>query len=168
MPWCPHCKTEYREGVSVCADCGATLVEALPPTGEEAVPVRCNEQPLRPVLLAAALDDAGVSLAEQLLRQAGIPVWRRDREAGGYLRIVMGSSVYGSDLYVDEEQLEAARAVLADGFPIMEEIEPDEELEAEAQHRRGFSRLMSLLLAAALICGLLAGGIAALHSLLSA
>ncbi len=167
MPWCPHCKTEYREGFPVCADCGATLIETLPPTGEEAVDVRYNELPLRPVLLAAALDDAGVSFVKQLLRQAGIAVWRRDREAGGYLRIVMGSSVYGSDLYVDEGQLEAARAVLAEGFPLEQETAPDEELEAAAQHRRGLSRLLSLLLAAAILCGLLAGGIAALRSLLS-
>lgn len=26
--WCPKCKTEYREGITVCADCGSTLVEA--------------------------------------------------------------------------------------------------------------------------------------------
>lgn len=25
--WCPKCKTEYREGITVCADCGAKLVE---------------------------------------------------------------------------------------------------------------------------------------------
>lgn len=29
MAWCPNCKTEYREGIEVCADCGATLVEEL-------------------------------------------------------------------------------------------------------------------------------------------
>ncbi len=29
MPWCPVCKNEYQEGVTVCADCGAKLVEAL-------------------------------------------------------------------------------------------------------------------------------------------
>lgn len=29
MPWCPFCKTEYREGIEVCADCGATLVDEL-------------------------------------------------------------------------------------------------------------------------------------------
>ncbi len=29
MPWCPKCKTEYREGFSVCADCGSELVEKL-------------------------------------------------------------------------------------------------------------------------------------------
>jgi hypothetical protein len=29
MPWCPTCKNEYVEGVTVCADCGVKLVEAL-------------------------------------------------------------------------------------------------------------------------------------------
>lgn len=60
MPWCPKCKTEYRDGFRVCADCGSELVaeqpieerraprweavgadipgmEAAPPSGEEAV-----------------------------------------------------------------------------------------------------------------------------------
>lgn len=26
MPWCPNCKTEYREGITVCADCKVELV----------------------------------------------------------------------------------------------------------------------------------------------
>ncbi len=30
MPWCPNCKTEYQEGIEVCSDCGATLVDELP------------------------------------------------------------------------------------------------------------------------------------------
>lgn len=30
MPWCPKCKTEYREGFTVCADCGSKLVEDEP------------------------------------------------------------------------------------------------------------------------------------------
>lgn len=29
MPWCPKCKNEYVEGVSVCADCGCGLVASL-------------------------------------------------------------------------------------------------------------------------------------------
>ena len=27
MPWCPKCKSEYREGFTVCADCGCQLVD---------------------------------------------------------------------------------------------------------------------------------------------
>ena len=38
MPWCPKCKNEYREGIKVCADCGATLVEKLNEAGER-VPI---------------------------------------------------------------------------------------------------------------------------------
>ena len=26
MPWCPNCKTEYREGITLCADCKVELV----------------------------------------------------------------------------------------------------------------------------------------------
>ena len=26
MPWCPKCKTEYREGITICADCKVELV----------------------------------------------------------------------------------------------------------------------------------------------
>lgn len=29
MAWCPICKNEYRPGIKVCADCGATLVDSL-------------------------------------------------------------------------------------------------------------------------------------------
>lgn len=29
MPWCPKCKEEYREGFTVCADCGEELVDSL-------------------------------------------------------------------------------------------------------------------------------------------
>lgn len=32
MPWCPICKSEYKEGVEHCAECGAALVDDLSQT----------------------------------------------------------------------------------------------------------------------------------------
>lgn len=29
MAWCPKCKTEYRDGIELCADCGSALVKEL-------------------------------------------------------------------------------------------------------------------------------------------
>lgn len=40
MPWCPNCKTEYREGIEKCADCGSTLVKSL--NEEERVEESCS------------------------------------------------------------------------------------------------------------------------------
>ena len=28
MPWCPKCRNEYVEGMTVCADCGCALVDS--------------------------------------------------------------------------------------------------------------------------------------------
>lgn len=35
MPWCPKCKNEYREGVTVCPDCEIELVDELSEEEEE-------------------------------------------------------------------------------------------------------------------------------------
>ena len=53
MPWCPECRTEYRDGFFRCADCGAWLVSALPP--EKALPE--EELTFRPALLTDRKDD---------------------------------------------------------------------------------------------------------------
>lgn len=33
MSWCPKCKTEYRPGANVCADCGTVLVDEIESSG---------------------------------------------------------------------------------------------------------------------------------------
>ena len=36
MPWCPKCRNEYREGITVCAECGVELVDSLEECGKQA------------------------------------------------------------------------------------------------------------------------------------
>lgn len=43
MPVCPKCKNEYVEGVTVCADCGCTLVDSL--DEGERIPLIFGERP---------------------------------------------------------------------------------------------------------------------------
>lgn len=40
MPWCPKCRNEYVEGMTVCAECGVDLVDELPEEKDEYAPVK--------------------------------------------------------------------------------------------------------------------------------
>ena len=65
MAWCPKCKNEYREGVTVCPDCDIELVEELSEEDEfEAEPV--------PVILMEAADDEVGEKVVSYLRLNGV------------------------------------------------------------------------------------------------
>ena len=60
--FCPNCRTEYRQGITVCADCGAKLVEQLSP--------EVDDRELITVLETGDL--AVVALAKSMLEEGGI------------------------------------------------------------------------------------------------
>lgn len=127
---------------------------------------RCNAEPLDPVILFEALDHMQTALAEQLLEEAGIASYHQGREAGGFLDVAAGYSVFGNDLYVDRKDLGKAREVL-EGFLDSQQEEAEEEPASfdEESGRRRLSRILVWLWVGAILLGVLGGGIAAIRSL---
>lgn len=75
-------------------------------------------------LLATLYDDVSAAMYEEILRDADIPFLRKDRGAGGAMRIIMGASLSAVDIYVPADRLDEAVALFA-------EVEIDEADEAE-------------------------------------
>lgn len=76
MPLCPTCRSEYRAGVTHCADDGTALVETLPPDDAfhgvlaEAYAVFNDVEADR---LRAMLEDVGIPCYLRRLRRAAFP-----------------------------------------------------------------------------------------------
>lgn len=67
MPYCPTCRTEYRPGFLVCADCGVSLVDILP---EELPPPKAGEPP---VVVHETINWAEAEVLKAKLESYGIP-----------------------------------------------------------------------------------------------
>lgn len=79
MPWCPKCKSEYREGFTVCSDCGSELVDEeqfLKLEEERAAAEEAQRVALAMQHVARMAAERGESLnmeeAERLAAKAGI------------------------------------------------------------------------------------------------
>jgi transcription initiation factor TFIIIB Brf1 subunit/transcription initiation factor TFIIB len=64
VPFCPSCGVEYREGVTLCADCGVGLSEAPPP----------DAQPVEWMTVEETGDEAEAAIVEGFLFEQGITV----------------------------------------------------------------------------------------------
>ena len=71
---CPQCETEYREGITRCADCDVALVDEIAPGFEDALVM----------LLSTANFEAVADLSDRL-EKAGVPYVV---EAGTALRLL--------------------------------------------------------------------------------
>ena len=108
--YCPDCKSEYREGFKVCADCGAELVTELIPeekSAEQLIPVDWQ-------LLTTAANDMDAAFIESFLAGEDITIYKKPIGAGAYLQVALGQNLSGGvDILVPNEDLERARETLA-------------------------------------------------------
>ena len=64
MAWCPKCKCEYVEGVTICADCGCELVDKL--QEEEPEPELTQQDALA---MIQAVKESGKDIPEELFEE---------------------------------------------------------------------------------------------------
>ena len=64
-------------------------------------------------LLASFYDPVSLSIAEELLHDAGIPYMKKERGSGGAVRVIAGFQTFGSDIFVREEDKERAAETIA-------------------------------------------------------
>ena len=106
MSYCPKCRAEFREGITTCSECNCDLVEEL-----EQIDTGIKPQYEEAFLLSAA-NSIEADMIEALLNSNDIPVLKRYKESGGYMKIYMGETIFGVDLYVPRPILEKAREIV--------------------------------------------------------
>ena len=118
--FCPKCKAEYREGFTVCADCGVPLVEHLNAAPE-----------FDPVFFFETEGDSAWELPA-LLRRAGVACYLYGGD-GVFIRLEEDQTVPGR-LYVDSRDLPKAKACLdlLSGPPVP--VDEEDLLEAYDQY----------------------------------
>jgi hypothetical protein len=84
------------------------------------------------VLLTTAHGNEELAAIEALLRSADIPYRLSDRGAGGVVRVISGYTMYGTDVYVREQDMETAQELLTPVDEQMPVDEVDENSEEEA------------------------------------
>ncbi len=110
MPYCPRCRVEYRRGFTLCADCGAPLVDVLPP--EPPAPELPKEPPPPPVVVYVANSPLEGEVIKGRLESEGIPAILQYES----ISVVYGITVDGigaTKVLVPPSLAERAREALA-------------------------------------------------------
>jgi hypothetical protein len=106
MPWCPNCRTEYIEGFNTCSDCNCELVDILEPIIKEEI-IYDKE-----AFLITVNNGIEADLIESILNANNIPVLKKFKGAGAYLKLYMGMAIFGVDIYVPSNLLDEAKNLI--------------------------------------------------------
>ena len=129
MKVCHVCKAECDDAAELCPVCGADLTAEI--TEEEEKEAKEGKVINNPVLLATLDDVVSAEILKDLLTEAGI-LYSSDSDADGTMKVTFGGSFVAEDIYVDEQDLDAANTVY-DEF-LNSEQQFDEEFFEDAEN----------------------------------
>ena len=148
MPWCPNCKEEYRDGFTVCIECGAELVDELALDSKETKRVmqgktvrkiasrdntysfemaELRKEPLEEVFLVNVSDTVQLAYITSMLKENGIEHRVIEEDIGQYMSFIFGRSFVGKSLFVAKEDYDEA-ALIVKSFKAEDNDVVDKEL----------------------------------------
>jgi hypothetical protein len=103
-------------------------------------------------LLVTAGDTVEAGIIESKLNAGGIKTVRKYREPGAYLNVILGNTIMGVDILVEEDKLEEARIILESAQEVSDEdILADESFSDETVKTKNEENLKKLSLYAWII-----------------
>jgi len=99
--FCPECKSEYVEGITVCADCGVPLVAVLPPE-----PDHSGEKFVR---ILSTYNAGDVAIIRSILEGTDIPYYFQGKAFND-----VGPLLEPTSLFVARSQVDTVKELLKD------------------------------------------------------
>ena len=68
---------------------------------------------MKPVKVCSCADRVQADMITETLNEQGIPAYSESKGSGDYMNIYMGTSMFGNDIYVNEEDVERAKEIIS-------------------------------------------------------
>lgn len=96
-------------------------------------------------------DSITADMVLEALKDNNIPSYKKDLGVGNYKRITAGYSIYGSEIYVDEDSLDEANDIIVQIYGSEEVSDVKEESDDLVKGNKRFNRRRTIFLCAWLV-----------------